>query len=122
MKIGMPVESKSLETAISLSFGRTAYYLIYDTDSKESSYIDNGAAASQGGAGIKAAQLLVDQKVEAVITPRCGQNAADVLNAANIKMYQSNHSLAIENIKAFENGNLNLLAEVHEGLHNHGGR
>lgn len=93
--------------------------MIYDTESKESSYVDNTAAASQGGAGIKAAQLLVDQKVEAVITPRCGQNAADVLNAANIKMYQSNHSLAIENIKAFENGNLNLLTEVHEGLHNH---
>lgn len=79
MKIAMPVDDKSMETTVSQSFGRTPYFLIYDTESKESIFLDNGAAASQGGAGIKAAQSIVDNKVSALLTPRCGENAAQVI-------------------------------------------
>jgi predicted Fe-Mo cluster-binding NifX family protein len=56
MRIAIPVDEKSIKTSVCQSFGRAPYFLIYDTDSKESKFIDNSAAASQGGAGIKAAQ------------------------------------------------------------------
>lgn len=55
MKIAMPVDDRSMETSISQHFGRAPYFLIYDTGSKESMFLDNSAAISQGGAGIKAA-------------------------------------------------------------------
>ena len=80
MKIAIPVDNASINTTICISFGRTPYFLIYDTETKEAVFLDNSAAASQGGAGIKAAQTIVDSKAEALITPRCGENAAEVLS------------------------------------------
>ena len=89
MKIAIPVDEKTLESNVCASFGRTPYFLIYDTETKESIFIDNSAAASTGGAGIKAAQTIVDNKANALLTPRCGQNAADVIKSADIKIYKT---------------------------------
>ncbi|MDO0823455.1 NifB/NifX family molybdenum-iron cluster-binding protein [Desulfosporosinus nitroreducens] len=121
MKIAIPVDDKSTETSVSQSFGRTPYYLIYDTESKESVFLDNSAAASQGGAGIKAAQTIVDSKVSALLTPRCGENAADVLKAANIKLYKTVNASIQDNIDALNDGKLSLLEDIHPGFHGHGG-
>ncbi len=68
MKIAIQVDEKSLESNVCVSFGRAPYFLIYDTETKESLFLDNGAAASTGGAGIKAAQTIVDNKVNALLT------------------------------------------------------
>ena len=64
MKIAIPVDEKTLESNVCVSFGRTPYFLIYDVETKESIFIDNSAAASTGGAGIKAAQIIVDNKAD----------------------------------------------------------
>jgi len=121
MKIAIPVDDKFLQSKVCISFGRTPYFLIYETDTKESTFLDNNAAASQGGAGIKAAQAVADEKVSALITPRCGQNAADVLKAANIKIYKTMNDSIEDNVEAFISEKLSLLEEIHAGFHNHGG-
>ena len=121
MKIALPVEEKSLNTPICVSFGRTPLFVIFDTENGEFEFINNSAAASQGGAGIKAAQLLADKGAEAVITFRCGENAAEVLNPAEIKLYKALAGTASENIEKFKAGELPLLNDIHPGFHNHGG-
>lgn len=121
MKIAIPVDEKSLESNVCISFGRTPYFLIYDTDTKACVFLDNSAATSSGGAGIKAAQAIVDNKAKAVITPRCGENAANVLKAADIKIYKSTTATAKDNIDAFIEEKLSLLNEIHAGFHGHGG-
>jgi predicted Fe-Mo cluster-binding NifX family protein len=121
MKVVVPVESKSLETPVCPSFGRTPLFVLFDTENKKHEFLNNEAAASQGGAGIKAAQTLVDSGAAALITYRCGENAAQVLNAANIKMYKAQDGTAGENISKFIDGKLSLLTETHPGFHNHGG-
>ena len=105
MKIAMPVDEKTMDSNLCVSFGRTPYFLIYDTETKESIFIDNSAAASQGGAGIKAAQAVVDSQVGALITPRCGENAAEVFNAAKIKIYKMMNSSIKDNIAALRKKN-----------------
>lgn len=117
MKLALPVENKTIEGDICISFGRTPYFLIYDTETKNSIFLDNTAANSQGGAGIKAAQTLVDSKVEALVTPRCGENAAQVLQAADIKIFKSIYKSIKENIDAFIEEKLPLLNEIHAGFH-----
>ncbi|HZK53775.1 MAG TPA: NifB/NifX family molybdenum-iron cluster-binding protein [Desulfosporosinus sp.] len=119
MIIAMPVDEQSMETTVCQSFGRTPYFLIYDTESMESVFLNNSGAASQGGAGIKAAQTIVDHKVSALLTPRCGENAAEVINATNIKMYKTINDSIKDNIDALNNGQLSLLDEIHPGLHDH---
>ncbi|AEG60252.1 NifB/NifX family molybdenum-iron cluster-binding protein [Desulforamulus ruminis] len=122
MKIAIPVSKKDLNSDVCQSFGRSPYFLVYNTETKESRYIDNGAAASQGGAGIKAAQNIVDSKADALLTPRCGENAAEVIRTAGIKLYKTASGSAVNNLNAFINGELLPLSEIHAGLHHHGNR
>jgi len=121
MKIIVPVESKSLDTPVCQSFGRTPLFVLVDTEKEKEEFLDNEAAASQGGAGIKASQMIADCGATAVITYRLGQNAADVLIAANIKIYKAQDGTVKENVEKFKEGKLDLLNEIHAGFHNHGG-
>lgn len=121
MKLMLPVECSSLDAPVCASFGRTPLFVFYDTDTGTHEYLDNSAAASQGGAGIKAAQMLADHGANAVITYRLGNNAAKVLNAASIALYKAQDGTVLENIEKFKSGVLARLLEIHPGLHNHGG-
>lgn len=121
MKIAIPVDEKSLDSKVCVSFGRTPYFLIYDVDTKESVFLDNSAAASTGGAGIKAAQTIVDNKANVLLTPRCGENAAEVLKSADIEIFKTTSASVKDNIDAFIDGKLSLLDEIHAGFHGHGG-
>ena len=119
MKIAIPVDTKSDDTQVCMSFGRAPYYLIYDSQTKEKVFIQNTAAQSAGGAGIRAAQLLADQKPEALLTPRCGQNAADVIQAAGIKIYKTVENSVDEYNDRFHEDKMDELDKIHAGLHNH---
>lgn len=122
MKIAIPVESSSLNSSVCPSFGRAPYFLLYDTKTEKNTLIDNSAVASQGGAGIKAAQAIVDHGAEALITPRLGENAAQVIKSAGVKIYRTQEGSSRDNINAFVEGKLSLLDHIHPGLHNHGGK
>ncbi|HPK16780.1 MAG TPA: NifB/NifX family molybdenum-iron cluster-binding protein [Clostridia bacterium] len=122
MKVVIPVESRSLEAPVCPSFGRTPFFALVDTDGGTHEFLDNEAAASQGGAGIKAAQALADCGAAALITCRCGENAAQVLNAAGVKMFKAQDGSVNDNIAALKDGKLSLLTEIHPGHHNHGGK
>ena len=85
----------STDEPVSSTFGRSKKFLIYDTDSKETRYIDNLAMNSQGGAGIKAAQVILDAGVDVLLTPQCGENAAKVLHGLNMSMRMPILSMAL---------------------------
>ena len=119
MKIAVPTDHKKMEGKVSDSFGRALYYLIFDTEIEKVEFIENSGAQARGGAGIKAAQEVVDAKVDILITPRCGQNAAEVLQGANIKLYQSISGTLEDNVKSFKADQLTLLEDIHPGYHEH---
>ncbi len=121
MIIAVPVEENEVE--ICPAFGRTPMFYIYNTETKEGKYIDNDAMNSPGGAGIKAAQTVIDEKAEVVLVPRCGENAAKVLDAAGVKLYENVGLSVEENIQAFLDGKLGLVTDIHPGFHGaHGGK
>lgn len=120
MKIAIPTDEKSLQSKVCVSFGRAPYFLIYDAESGESVFLDNSAAGSTGGAGIKAAQTIADRRADVLLTPRCGEKAADVLKSAEIQLYKTIAASVQDNIAAFIAGKLLVLDEIHAGLHGHG--
>ena len=120
MKIAIPVDEQSLESGVCPSFGRAPYFLIYSTVSKESYFLDNSAVASQGGAGIRASQVIADQGVKALLTPRCGENAEEVLSKSEVLIYKTMPGTAQQNIDAFAAEKLSLLTDIHPGFHGHG--
>lgn len=121
MKIAIPVEEKDIGTKVCRSFGRAPFFLVYDIEGKDSSFIENSGAESTGGAGIKAAQIIVDSKVDALLTPRCGENAGQVLEAGNIKIYKAGSINVKDNIDNFINGDLSILDDIHTGFHGNEG-
>ena len=102
MKIAIPADEKRIDSTVCQSFGRTPFFVIYETETDDAEFLDNSAASSQGGAGIKAAQTVADSGVSALLTPRCGQNAAEVLTAAGILIFKTENSSITESIAAFE--------------------
>jgi len=117
MKIAIPVDQNTKTSNVCISFGRAPYFMFFNTETKEIVFIENEAAASQGGAGIKAAQTLVDAGADVVLTPRCGENAAVVLKKAEVKMYKTFPGSVQDNLVAYENGTLEILEEIHPGFH-----
>lgn len=115
MLIAIPVEKKALDAPVSPTFGRSPFICIYNTDTAKAVFLDNSAAMAQGGAGIKAAQTLVDNNVEVLLAPRCGQNAVDVLKSAQIATYRSITGSAAENLSKFNSGGLSAMTEVFGG-------
>ena len=114
MKIMIPVDEEKKD--ICVSFGRTPYFLIYDTETKEKQYVENPAAQAEGGAGILAAQCVVDHKANVLITIRCGENAAQVFNVANVKVYKGHHKDALEELQEYLDGKLEELTYFHAGF------
>lgn len=122
MKIVIPANGESIESGVCQSFGRAPYFMVCNVETKQVIYLENIAANSQGGAGIKAAQSIVDNNVNILITPRCGENAAKVLKAAGIQIFKTINDSIGDNIEAYTNDELQLLEEIHAGFHNHGGK
>ena len=111
MKIAFPVNEKSIGTKISASFGRAPYFMIYHTISKKIEFLDHRAMADQGAGGIRAAQVLADQGIKAIITQQCGENAERLLRKAEVLIYKAKSESINENIDAYLNDQLNLMTE-----------
>ena len=115
MKIMIPVDDDKLSVCV--SFARAPYWLVYDKGITEA--VVNPAADAEGGAGPKAAQFVLDMEADAVITVRCGENAAKVLQAGDVAIYKNQGSNGMENIALLLEGKLEKLDHFHAGFHGH---
>lgn len=87
MKVAITSTGKELDSDLDRRFGRCAYFLVVDTETDSTEIIDNSSTVLGGGAGIAAAQQLIDRKVNVLITGNVGPNAFHTLNAANVEIY-----------------------------------
>nr|BEL01501.1 NifB/NifX family molybdenum-iron cluster-binding protein [Dehalococcoides mccartyi] len=104
MKIAISATGDTLEAYIDQRFGRCKYFIIANPQTLEYESLDNSEIAGNGGAGIKAAQLVCEQGVEAVITGSCGPNASEVLNAAGIKIITNTDGQIKTALQNFQKG------------------
>lgn len=91
-----------MRAGVCVSFGRSAVTSLCEGGKAE--FLPNPGAEAEGGAGLKAAQAVADSGAEALITVRCGENAAQVLKAADIRIYKSKDGTALANAAALEAG------------------
>ena len=103
MQIAISATGKDLSSAIDPRFGRAAYLLIVDPDTKAIVEIIDNQAASEAaqGAGIKAATLIADAGVEAVLTGIVGPKAAAVCEKAGIVMLNGIKGTVAEAVEQF---------------------
>ncbi|MBU0997264.1 MAG: NifB/NifX family molybdenum-iron cluster-binding protein [Firmicutes bacterium] len=117
MLIAIPVTTENYPTEINTHLGRTPFFLIYDTATHESKFIDNSSRHDSGGVGIKASQLLLDLSVDALIAPRAGMKALAVFDEAGLKVYQALGFNVEENLHLFDRNALSLLSDGCAGHH-----
>ena len=87
MLIGIPTRGNDLSAEVEQRFGRCPTFLIVDSETLEFHTVDNPAATMGGGAGVRAAQQVVDEGVEAVIAGEVGPKAYEVLERAHVEVY-----------------------------------
>ena len=85
-KICVTSSGPTLESLVDPRFGRCAYFIIADPETLDFEAISNDAAMASGGAGVRAAQTVAAQNVEAVLTGSVGHNAFPALQDSEIKI------------------------------------
>ncbi len=107
MKIAITSNGKGLDSQIDLRFGRTKGFIIYDLDTNDFDYIDNvqNLEALQG-AGIQAAQNIINKDVDILITGHCGPKAFKLLSNSSVKVYTAEVGKISEIIDKFKNNKL----------------
>ncbi len=111
MKIGISAKGKTLDSLLDERFGRCEYFLIYNTKEQKVNILENKGQVAAGGAGIKAAQQLIDEKVDIIITGHLGPNAYELIDRSGIKAYECKTTTINSAIKKLEN---NELLEIRE--------
>lgn len=86
MKIVITSVENNINSAFDLRFGRAGYFCVYDTSSKETEFILNEHNDANSGAGIKAAEKVIELGVTRVISGDFGPKAKDLLNQFKIQM------------------------------------
>ena len=87
MKIAITAVNNDINSPIDPRFGRAQYIVILDETGTLLEAVDNSQNLNaMKGAGIQAAKILADRKVEVLMTGHCGPNAFTTLKAAGIKV------------------------------------
>jgi len=109
MKICITSTGNTLDSQVDSRFGRCQYFIFFEDETDTSEVVENQAANAAHGAGIQAAQLVIDRKPEAVITGNIGPNASSVLLNASIKVYSATGKTVQEAIESYKQGKLKEL-------------
>ena len=104
MKIAITSTGKTLESEVDPRFGRTAYFVILDTETMDFNVIENESVDAAGGAGISSAKVVIDAGAQAVLTGNCGPNAERTLTAAGVKLYTGATGTIAEAAELFKSG------------------
>jgi predicted Fe-Mo cluster-binding NifX family protein len=110
MKLVVSATGSGLDAAVSPVFGRCPYYVFVDTDTMQYEAVPNPAISASGGAGIQAAQFVVERGAQAVLTGNVGPNAFNVLQAAGVPVYTVNAGTVREAVEAYKAGQLPVMA------------
>ncbi len=106
MKIAVSAAGANLEAMVDPRFGRCPYYIFVDTDAGTFEAQQNAAAMAGGGAGIQAAQAVVQSGAQAVISGHIGPNAFQVFSAAGVPTYTATGMSVSRAAAAFKAGTL----------------
>jgi predicted Fe-Mo cluster-binding NifX family protein len=112
MKIAVTSNSTDGATELALDaqaspvFGRCAAYVFVETDTMAFEVVENPAIGASGGAGIQAAQFIIERGTQAVVTGNVGPNAFNVFQAAGVPIYLFGGGTVRQAVEAFKAGEL----------------
>ena len=117
MKIAVSSQGSDLEAPASSVFGRCPTFILVELETMVFETVANPAVSQGGGAGIQAAQYVVDLGIQAVLTGNLGPNAFDVLQAAKVPGYIVPEGTVRQAVEAFKAGQLQSMGGASVAVH-----
>jgi predicted Fe-Mo cluster-binding NifX family protein len=117
MKVVVSSQGVSLDSASSRVFGRCPTFVFVDSETMEYQAMPNPAMSQGGGAGIQAAQFVVEQGAQAVLSGHLGPNAFEVLSAADVPGYLIPEGTVRQAVEGYSAGKLQPMAGANVAAH-----
>jgi len=109
-KIAVSSTGSASSSIVDERFGRCAYFMIWDPETKEYTALSNSGTESAHGAGTGAVKQLLENKVNLILSQRIGPKAFVVVEQAGIKIFSGITGKTVaEAIKSYEDGELQEL-------------
>jgi predicted Fe-Mo cluster-binding NifX family protein len=86
-RVIVPADSSSLDGQVYYRFASAPYFILYDYTESKMTAIQNPYAAQVRGTGIIVAQMLLQQKIDAVIVGGIGPQSFDTFYLAEVEIY-----------------------------------
>ena len=86
MKIAIASKGNTLESALDSSFGRSAWFVVYDTESRAMEFIPNPNKHLEEGAGLASVELLSTRNVLKIISSDFGLKIKPLIDSQKIQM------------------------------------
>ncbi len=97
MKVAFSAQGNGWYEKVDLRFGRGRGFFVVDTETEETTFIDNTANVEAAhGAGTSAAQIILNAGVQALVTGHVGPKAGSVLKSAGIKVYTTEGNITLK--------------------------
>lgn len=117
MKVIVSSSGVNVDSPISKVFGRAEYYLLVDTEDFSCESFENSAVSQNSGAGIQAAQFVLERNPESVISASIGPNAYEVLTAGSVPCYTAAGGTVRETVEAFNRKELPMMGSANADSH-----
>lgn len=111
MKVCVTSSGRSLDAQLDPRFGRCRYFVIVKAETLEFEAIDNTAIAVMHGAGIQAAQIVIEKGIEALITGNVGPNAYQALSTAGIRIITGVTGSIKELVERYKKGEFETVSD-----------
>lgn len=119
-RVAVSSVGESLDSPIDPRFGRCSYFVVFEGDGSHRAVRNSGQALGNG-AGIQAAQQILDLGVDTVVTGDIGPNAFRVLAAGNVRMFVRCTGTVGSAMESYRTGQLDETStSTSPGHHGHG--
>ena len=102
MKVAISATGNNLEAQVDPAFGRSKYFIIYDTDTNNHKVIPNQGSVMTGGAGSTAVQTVMEQGVAEIITGKVGLKSRPMLERAGITISENRTGTIADILSTFK--------------------
>ena len=120
-RLAFSSSGSSIADFVDPRFGWCAYFVLLDDSNGLTEAVPNSARSLGNGAGIQAAQDLLNRGVSVVLTGDVGPNAYRILSAAGTRVYRCVGTNVADAIREYKYGKLvELTRPTSPGHHGHG--
>lgn len=117
--IAISSEGPTMESQVDPRFGRAAGFIVINPASDALDYLDNGMSQAMAqGAGIQAAERIIQSGAKVLLTGYVGPKAFQVLHTAGVKVIQDMGSCtAQEALEKYNSGQLTAASKPNRQGH-----